>query len=259
MGDFLDRIMDSVMKTIESGYYSIDDTVEHRRVSLRKAILSCNKNPVIAEFKPASPSKGFLRGRNEAVQIALSAERAGAVGISVLTEPKYFNGSIDVFREIRRFVRLPLLMKDFIVSNTQIEAASQIGADAILLIQKLFDRKYSQVSLEEMIRLAHSHGLEVLLEVHSEEEFIKAIYSEADMIGINNRNLTDLNVDINTTVTILSKYGNCGKIIVSESGIESPDHIRLLRKYGANAFLIGTSIMLSENVEERVKSFIEAD
>lgn len=258
MTDFLEKVTKSVLETIGFGYYDVKP-VEHRKVSLRRAILSCNKNPIIAEFKPASPSKGFLRKRDEAVQIALFAERAGAVGISVLTEPKYFQGSLDVFREVRRTVSLPLLMKDFIVNYTQIEAASQIGADAILLIQTLFDRGFSKADLEEMIHLAHSYGMEVLLEVHTEDEFLKAVNSEADMIGINNRNLSNLKVDINTTIAILSKYGRQGKTIVSESGIESPDQIRLLREYGVNAFLIGTSIMLSENVEEKIRSFIEAD
>ncbi|MBO3769346.1 MAG: indole-3-glycerol-phosphate synthase [Thermoproteota archaeon] len=258
MSDFLGKIVKSVSDTVESGYYDVSP-VEHRKLSLKKAILSCNKNPIIAEFKPASPSKGFLRKSEDAVQIALSAERVGVAGFSVLTEPKYFHGSLDIFKEIRKSVNIPLLMKDFIISNVQIEAASKIGADAILFIQALFDRGFSQADLEEMIYLAHSHGMEVLLEVHTEDEFLKAVDSEADMIGINNRNLSNLKVDINNTIAILSKYGNCGKVIVSESGIESPDQIRLLREYGVKAFLIGTSIMLSKNVEEKIRSFVEAD
>ncbi|MBO3839283.1 MAG: indole-3-glycerol-phosphate synthase [Thermoproteota archaeon] len=258
MFDFLEKVARSVSEIMESGYYNVSP-VEHRKLSLKKAILSCNKNPVIAEFKPASPSKGFLRKKEDATQIALSAEKAGATGLSVLTEPIYFHGSLDIFKEIRKTVNIPILMKDFIISNVQIEAASQIGADAVLLIQTLFDRGFSQADLEEMIYLAHSYGMEVLLEVHTEDEFLKAVNSEADMVGINNRNLSNLKVDINNTVAILSKYGNCGKIIVSESGIESPDQIRLLREYGVNAFLIGTSIMLSENVEEKIRGFVEAD
>ncbi|NHW00121.1 MAG: indole-3-glycerol-phosphate synthase [Thaumarchaeota archaeon] len=258
MTDFIEEIIKSVRGTIESGYYNVDP-VEHEKVSLKKTVLSCTKNPIIAEFKPASPSRGFLRNSEDAVQIAVSAERAGAVGISVLTEPKYFHGSLNSFKNIRKTVNIPLLMKDFIVSYTQVEAASRIGADAILLIQKLFDKEYSQASLEEMIDIAHSYDIEVLLEVHSLEEFLNAIYSGADMIGINNRNLSTLEVDINTTINILSKYGTCGKIIVSESGIDSPGQMRLLREYGVKAFLIGTSIMLSEDVEEKIRSFVEAD
>ncbi|MEM2584352.1 MAG: indole-3-glycerol-phosphate synthase, partial [Thermoproteota archaeon] len=168
MFDFLEKVARSVSEIMESGYYNVSP-VEHRKLSLKKAILSCNKNPVIAEFKPASPSKGFLRKKEDATQIALSAEKAGATGLSVLTEPIYFHGSLDIFKEIRKTVNIPILMKDFIISNVQIEAASQIGADAVLLIQTLFDRGFSQADLEEMIYLAHSYGMEVLLEVHTED------------------------------------------------------------------------------------------
>ncbi len=257
MPDFLKTIMRSVMETLESGYYDVDP-VEHGRISLKKAILSCTKTPVIAEFKPASPSKGFLRKNEEAIQASLSMEKAGAIGISVLTEPKHFKGSLSVFKEIRKAVNIPLLMKDFIISSIQVEAASRIGADAVLLIQTLFDRGFSQIGLEEMIDFVHSRGMEVLLEVHTEEEFLRAIHSEADMVGINNRDLSTLDTDINTTVKILGKHGDCGKIVVSESGIESPTHIGLLRRHGVKAFLVGTAIMLSENVEEKVRSLVEA-
>jgi indole-3-glycerol phosphate synthase len=258
MPDFLEAIAKRVKETLESGYYNVDDSIEHERISLKKAILSCNKNPVIAEFKPSSPSKGFLRRKEDAIQASLSMERAGAIGISVLTEPKHFQGSLSIFKEIRKAVNISLLMKDFIISSAQVEAASRIGADAVLLIQTLFDRGLSQIGLEEMIDLIHSRGMEVLLEAHTEEEFLKAIRSEADMVGINNRNLSTLDTDINTTIRILNKHSDCGKIIVSESGIESPEHIKLLRKHGARAFLIGTSIMLSENIEEKVRSLVEA-
>jgi len=257
MPDFLEAVAKSVRETLESGYYDVDP-IEHGRISLKKAIISCAKTPVIAEFKPASPSKGFLRKKEEAIQASLSMERAGAIGISVLTEPKHFKGSLSIFKEIRKAVNIPLLMKDFIISNIQVEAASRIGADAVLLIQALFDRGFSQIGLEEMIDLVHSRDMEVLLEVHTEDEFLRAVRSEADMVGINNRSLSTLGTDISTTVKILGKHGDCGKIVVSESGIESSTHIRLLRKHGVKAFLIGTAIMLSENIEEKVKSLVEA-
>jgi indole-3-glycerol phosphate synthase len=257
MVDFLDAIVNNVVNTIESGYYNVDP-VDHRNISLKKAIVSCHQNPVIAEFKPASPSRGFLRKKEDALLAALSAERAGAVGLSILTEPFYFKGSLNVFKKVREAVDLPLLMKDFIISSIQVEAASRAGADALLLIQELFDRGYSQLRLEEMIELVHSHGMEVLLEAHSEDEFIRAVCSEADMVGINNRDLSTMSVDINTTIRILSKYGDYDKIVVSESGIDSPEHIRLLKKAGARAFLVGTAIMLADDVEKAVRSLVEA-
>lgn len=257
MADFLDIVVEDVKKTIGSGYYNVKP-VRHEKISLKKAILSCIKNPVITEFKPASPSKGVFKRIRSVEETVSSMEKAGATGISILTEPTHFQGSIKVFNLIRRTVGLPLLMKDFIISRVQVEAASRIGADAVLLIQALFDRGHSEVELGEMIRFTHSYGLEVLLEAHTEEEFLKAVVSEADMIGINNRSLSTLNTDINTTSRILGKHNHHGKVVVSESGIESPTHIRLLKKAGAKAFLVGTTIMLADNVVEKVRLLVEA-
>lgn len=257
MVDFLDRVVEDVKNTMESGYYDVKP-VRHEKISLKKAILSCVKNPVITEFKPASPSKGVFKRIESTEEIVSSMEKAGATGISILTEPNHFHGSLQAFSLVRRTVGLPLLMKDFIISRVQVEAASRIGADAVLLIQALFDRGYSEVELGEMIRLAHSYGLEVLLEAHTEEEFLRTVGSEADMVGINNRSLSTLNVDINTTGRILGKHDHHGKVVVSESGIESPVHIRLLKKTGAKAFLVGSAIMLADNVAEKVRLLVEA-
>ncbi|MEM2941244.1 MAG: indole-3-glycerol-phosphate synthase [Thermoproteota archaeon] len=257
MADFIDRIVGEVRNTIESGYYDVEP-VEHEHFSLKNAILSCVKTPVVTELKTASPSKGVFKRIGSVEEIVLSMKKAGAAGISILTEPTYFQGSLEVFSVIRRSVDLPLLMKDFIISQVQVEAASRIGADAVLLIQALFDRGYSEIELGEMIRLIHFHGLEVLLETHTEDEFLRAVGSEADLIGINNRSLSTLSVDINTTSRILSKHDNHGKVVVSESGIESPVHIRLLKKAGAKAFLVGTAVMLADNVEEKVRQLVEA-
>ena len=149
-------------------------------------------------------------------------------------------------------------MKDIILSPIQIFAASKLGANAILLIQAIFDRGYSEKSLNEMIEGAHQLGLEVLLETHTEEEFRLAIETNADLIGINNRNLGTLKIDLNTTKEILKNNNSYGKVIVSESGIKNPKDLRFLRECGAKAFLIGSSIMLTENIEEKVREFVEA-
>jgi indole-3-glycerol phosphate synthase len=257
MVDFIDRIVGDVKSTVESGYYDVKP-VKHEHVSLKNAILSCVKNPIITEFKTASPSKGVFKRIGSVEETILSMKKAGATGISILTEPKHFHGSLEVFSLIRRALDLPLLMKDFIISRVQVEAASRIGADAVLLIQALFDRGYSEIGLEEMVKIAHSHGLEVLLETHTESEFLRALGSEADMVGINNRDLSTFSVDINTTSRILSKHSHHGKVVVSESGIESPVHIRLLKEAGAKAFLVGTAIMLADNIEVKVRQLVEA-
>jgi indole-3-glycerol phosphate synthase len=146
-------------------------------------------------------------------------------------------------------------MKDFIISPKQLETAAKIGANAVLLIQALYDRGYGEISIHEMIAEAHSTHLEVLLEVHDEPEFQRALESEADLVGINNRNLATLVVDLNVTRRILEKKLADGRIVISESGIHTSADILFLRECGAMAFLIGSAIMSSENVEEKVREF----
>jgi indole-3-glycerol phosphate synthase len=184
--------------------------------------------------------------------------KGGATAISVLTEPKHFNGSLEALAEAREAVKLPILMKDIILSPLQIHAASKIGANAVLLIKALFDRGYCERSLDEMISGAHLLGLEVLLETHTESEFCSAVKTGADLIGINNRNLGTLKVDLNVTKKILLKNDPNGKLVISESGINTPADILFLRESGARAFLIGSAIMSNDNIEEKVKEFVNA-
>lgn len=257
MSDFLDVLAHDAKETVKSGYYQNVKPTTQPQVSLRKAILDCKFNPVITEIKAASPSAGTIRANINPKEIALSMEKGGAVGISVLTEPKHFNGSLTALAQAREAVKLPFLMKDIIISPKQVEAASQIGANAILLIEALFERGYSQMAIDEMITFAHSKGLEVLLETHTEEEFRSAIETNADLIGINNRNLGTLKIDLNTTREILERNNKHGKVVVSESGIKTPADLRFLRQCGAKAFLIGSAIMLTENIEEKVEEFVE--
>jgi indole-3-glycerol phosphate synthase len=180
------------------------------------------------------------------------------VGISVLTEPKHFHGSIATLIQAREAVKLPILMKDIIIVADQIEVAAQIGADAVLLIEALFEKGCCEMSLYKTIAFAHSKRLEVLLEVHTEDEFKLALETDADLVGINNRNLSTLKIDLNTTKQILDKNPKRGKTIISESGIKTKADLHFLRSCGADAFLIGSSIMSNENIEEKVKEFIEA-
>jgi indole-3-glycerol phosphate synthase len=227
------------------------------KISLKKAILECKANPVIAEIKAASPSLGKIRNQVNPKEIAKAMEKGGAVGISVLTEPKHFNGSLSVLIQAREAAKLPLLMKDIILVADQIEVAAQIGADAVLLIQVLFDKDCCEMSVDKTIAFAHSRGLEVLLETHTEEEFRVAVETKSDLIGINNRNLRTLKIDLNTTKDILKRNSTHGKIVVSESGITTPADLQFLRGCGAKGFLIGSSIMLAENIEEKVKEFVK--
>ncbi|MEM2751344.1 MAG: indole-3-glycerol-phosphate synthase, partial [Nitrososphaerales archaeon] len=151
---------------------------------------------------------------------------------------------------------LPVLMKDIIIDPIQIEAAAKIGADAILLIYSIFERRYVNYSINELIHLAQSMGLEVLLETHNKEEFLAALKTNANLIGINNRDLKTLKVDLQITKEILSSINGCDKIVISESGIQTPEDIRFLWSCGAKAFLIGSTIMRAKNIKEKVKEFV---
>lgn len=208
--------------------------------------------------KASLPKKGSLIEKMNVKEMAISMKKGGAVGISVLTEPKHFKGSLEILSMVRGAVDLPILMKDFIVSPIQIEVADKIGANAILLIKSIFDRKLSDRNLNEMIKIAKSKGIEVLLEVHNEDEFLSSLQTEADMIGINNRDLRTLDVDLGTTKRILNRIGDGGRIIVSESGISTPDDVKILRNLGAHAFLIGTAILTANDVGVKVREFVEA-
>ncbi len=260
MPDIMDVLAQDLKRIIADGYYHQETVlpIETKGFSFRENILRCERNPVITEVKLASPSRNTIRENVDVVDVASAMIRGGAVGVSVLTEPNHFKGSLDNLRRIRERVNVPLLMKDFIVSMDQVDAASRFGADAVLLIQALFDRNYCDRSLSDMIQYTHSLGLEVLLEAHTEDEFKKVIDSDADMIGINNRDLRTFAVNLNATASILEKNSIGDRIVVSESGVESPRDLRFLRDAGARAFLVGTSVMSSDNIEEKVRELTEA-
>jgi len=258
MADFLDTLAQSAKETIASGDYEALKATASFSVSLKKAILETKNAAIITEIKSASPSAGTIRKNVEARGIAESMAKGGAVGISVLTEPRHFNGSLRSLVEARRTAKLPILMKDIILNTAQLEAASKLGANAALLIVALFDRGYCECDINDMIEAAHSKGLEVLLEAHTEVEFRSAVSTNADLVGINNRNLATLKVDLGVTKRILERNNAEDKIIVSESGINTPADLRFLRKCGAHAFLIGSAVMLASNVEAKVKEFVSA-
>ena len=258
MADFLDVLAQNAKKTINEGYYELSTSISTTVVSLKKAIVESKHTPIITEIKAASPSLGIIRQDFSPERVAEAMEKGGAVGISVLTEPKHFKGSLISLAKVRETVRLPLLMKDIILSPIQLENASKIGANAVLLIEALFERGYCECDTHEMIAKAHSENLEVLLETHDENEFRFAIDSDADLIGINNRDLGTLKVDLGVTKRILEKNDAQGKIVVSESGIKTIANLHFLHKCGAYAFLIGSTIMLAANIEKKVKEFVLA-
>jgi indole-3-glycerol phosphate synthase len=258
MADFLDTLAASAKDTVNSGYYEALKETMTSQISLKEAILKTKNAPVITEIKAASPSAGTIRKNVNASLIAESMEKGGAVGLSVLNEPKHFNGSLRSLVEARKAVQLPILMKDIILSSIQLKAAAKAGANVVLLIEALFDRGYCECSVHEMIARAHAQGLEVLLEAHTADEFRSAVRTHADLVGINNRDLATLKVDLNVTKEILERNDAEGKIAVSESGINTPADLRFLRECGANAFLIGSAVMLADDVEGKVREFVSA-
>ena len=263
MPDFFDVLCRTAQKTVKAGYYATftqRDEPPHVASALRlsECVTTCAHLPLIAEVKAASPTKGALRGNVEAGEIARHMEAGGATGISVVTEPDFFTGSPHLLHDVQSSVSVPLLMKDFIVSECQIEAARDAGASAILLIQALFDRGYATCAAEEMIDFAHAAGLEVLLEAHTVSEFERALSSDADLVGINNRDLRTLNVDLMTAKEILEKVPDDGRTVVSESGVMTPKDARFLRRCGADALLVGSALMRAADVRLAVDRLVRA-
>lgn len=258
MPDFLGKLIDDAQKRVDAGYYSVLETVEHQPISLKRAIKSAKNNAIIAEIKPISPVRGPLRPEIDVEDTAIKLERGGATGLSVLTEPDNFGGSLESLRKVRRRVIIPLLMKDIVVDKTQIQAAKRYGADCILLIESVFS-KHPVIPLDDLVQFAHESNLEVLLETHDKDELDRALKSEADIIGVNNRNLATLEIDLLTTKRLLENIRDRGdKTIISESGIETSADLRTLRQVAIDGFLIGSSLMLSNDLEGKIREFVLA-
>ncbi len=258
MPDFLDVLAHDAKTTVAGGYYQFARKTRIRRASLKRAITLCRSMPIIAEIKAASPSRGVIRTSLQPEKVAISMVAGGASAISVLTEPKHFQGSIEYLCKVREAVELPVLMKDVVVDSRQLVAASRAGSNAVLLIQALFDRGYCAESLHDMIEFSHANNLEVLLEVHDTAEFQRAVKTNADLIGINNRDLGTLDVDLNVTKSILASNAKKGKLVVSESGISTAEDVKFLRNCGADAFLVGSAFMTSIDLEAKVKDLVKA-
>lgn len=259
MHDFLDLLALDAIKTIESGYYEETSGKTHNKPrSLEQSLREAKGNPVIAELKSASPSKGVIKKNIDPINLAETLMSNGAAALSVLTEPIHFKGSLNYLGKICESHNYPILMKDFILSKVQVKAAKKTGASAVLLISTLYSRGYGETDLEDMINTIHEEGLEVLLETHTIEEFVAGSSTKADLIGINNRNLITLETDLMVTQKILKEAGEREKLVVSESGINSARDIRYLRECGANAFLIGSSIMASPDPASKVKELVNA-
>ncbi len=213
----------------------------------RAALIAAEKPGLIAEVKKGSPSMGEIRADFRPVDIAQSYERAGATCLSVLTDVQYFGGSPSYLREVRREVALPILRKDFVFDPYQLDEARAWGADCVLLIVAGLERG----RLVDLYHEAKHRQLDVLVEVHDEEETEFAVEMGSDMIGINNRDLRTFKTDLSTTARLIQLIPD-GVLKVSESALETADDVRSVHKMGADAVLIGTAFCASPDIEAKV-------
>jgi indole-3-glycerol phosphate synthase len=254
MKNMLQKLANNSQKAIEDGVYNISGKLPKSKSNIIEEIRKNKHASLITEVKFSSPSRGKIRDMSDPVEIAKLMIHGGAIGLSILTQPHLFNGNPEYFQKIRKQVKVPLLMKDVVIDKIQIDAAEKIGADCVLLIQSIFDKKLAN-DVDEFIAYAHKKNILVLLEAHTKNEFIRSLQTDAGILGINNRNLDTLEIDLNTTKEIL-KDRKEKRMILSESGIESPRDIKFLHKCGADAFLVGSSIMMSKDIKGYVEKLV---
>lgn len=254
----------------------LDDIVEHKKIELKEAVknlppaelknrleglpepidfysraVSDSSVKVISEIKKASPSKGVIRDDFDPVKIAASYESNGASAISVLTDEKFFQGSLDYLAQVRKKVSIPLLRKDFTIDPYQIYEARLYGADIVLLIAAILEKE----TIKEFLDIVDQLNMNAIVEIHNHEELEKVIDTGCRIIGINNRDLRTFEVDLDTTAN-LKKFIPEDMLVISESGISNPDDIGSLRRLGVNTFLIGESFMKADDPGAELSKYI---
>lgn len=254
----LDDIINRKKLTLEESKYTFNllnlyskvqkDSIANFRDAMLKDGLS-----IIGEVKKASPSRGIIKENFNPIEIAKQYEKA-VDAISVLTEEHYFMGSANYLKDIHSEVKLPIIRKDFIISPLQIFEARELGASAVLLIAAVLNKK--QI-LKEFLNIIHGLDMYALVETHNENELELALESNAEIIGINNRNLNDFSEDINTTIK-LSTIVPKDKIIISESSIHTVEDITILKQANINGILVGESFMKTDNIIKKAQEFKRA-
>ncbi len=257
MNDMLREILAEKQKEVERlRAKEIWDSKYKRPCPVRdfkEAISVPGRINLIAEIKFASPSAGLIRRKTDPQMIGKMYEAAGATAISLLTDRRFFGGDANHLPLLKGAVRLPVLRKDFIIDEIQLMESLLYGADAVLLIARIL----SERKLKALLRVCQKLGLSAVTEIHDRKDLEKALHCGADIIGINNRNLETFEVDLGTTVK-LAKCVPEGRVIISESGITNAGDILSLRKSGIHAVLVGTSIMKSSNIMDKVKELVRA-
>lgn len=254
--DFLKKIAQEKQEFIESkrAYYEnfkknlTLPKANHRYGLFKKAISKSGQINLIAEVKKASPSVGLIREDFNALSIAKTYYKSGAAALSILTEDKYFLGKFGYLKQITDEVALPALMKDFVIHEFQIYEGYYYGASAVLLIVAML----SDMQLRDLTQVAYELGLDCLVEVHSEAEIDRAINARAEIIGVNNRDLRTLVVDVNNCLRMIPRIPrDC--VIVAESGLKTHEDILKVREAGAHAVLIGETFMRANDIGAKLK------
>ena len=255
---FLDKIIAEKLKEVERRQRAFP--IPKLRVAIMErpapldlaAAISGDSLRLIAEVKRASPSRGAIRADLDPVKLARSYAKGGAAAISVLTESHYFKGSREDLEAIKRALPyIPILRKDFILKPYQVFESCAWGADAILLIVAILDDN----ELEELLSLSHALGMQCLVEVHNRDELERALACNARIIGINNRDLDTMTVDINVTGQLRPPIPR-GRIVVSESGIRGRDEVQKLKEWKVNAMLVGETLVTADDVVAKIKELL---
>ncbi len=247
----LDEIILRTQKRVALLPEAFPENGTRSHASLIDAIRKRNgRNAVIAEIKCASPSRGIIRRNVDMAMMAGALAGRGCVALSVLTEPYFFGGTGQDIARVKSAVGIPVLRKDFIIDERQIAESRALGADAVLLIAAVLKER-----LPAFVDLAQEYGIEPLVEVHTGSEVKTALSTNAELIGINNRNLSTLRIDRSTTRLLSVSIRSTGRTIVSESGMQSADDIREMKPY-CDAFLIGSSIMAHIHPEKKLEEFV---
>jgi|WetSurMetagenome_2_1015567.scaffolds.fasta_scaffold163912_2 indole-3-glycerol phosphate synthase len=256
---FLDRVVTDTKAELQRQQEvvplaQLESAIRQQRAPLDlRASLAGRGLRLIAEVKKASPSRGLLCPRFDPSGLALTYAGCGAAAISVLTESRYFQGSLEDLIKVRKAVPgLPILRKDFILEPYQVFEARAYGADALLLIAAIL----SDTQLRELLTLAHGLGMYCLVETHREAEVARAAAAGAQIIGINNRNLDTLAVDLDVTRQLRPLVAG-GRLAVGESGIKTREDIRKMREWGADAVLIGEALVTSPDIPARIKELFD--
>jgi indole-3-glycerol phosphate synthase len=255
---FLDKIVAEKRKELQERQKAVplsalEDAIKQQPAPLDLAKALKGKGiSLIAEIKRASPSKGDLNVNLDAVALAKLYAENGAAAVSVLTEEHYFKGSGQDLEAVKKALPdVPVLRKDFILEPYQLDEARAWGADAVLLIAAILD----DIALQHLVAESHRLGMQCLLEVHNEDELKRALKLDARLIGINNRNLQTMEVDINVTKE-LHPLVPSNHIVVSESGIKNRDDIEKLKRWGVDAVLIGEALVTASDVPARIKELL---